>query len=156
MSNYDRKRYLLRLFICSFGILVLVGVSAEAKLLNIRLVELIEKSDFIAYGETMDGMSTPAKVLFRPEKTLKGKALPAGEEISLCNQPEEVESYDLRKMRTHYVVFASKKWRCYKPVHGASSIVEVADGIAHTFAIADQPAGQPFDEFIKKIQSHLK
>lgn len=140
---------------CGLGAFLLVAISAQAKLLNIALVDLVKRSDLIAYGETTTATSKPTRVSFRPKQILKGDASLSDGDIVLCNEPGEVESYDLRKMQTAYVVFAAKGWRCYKPVHGTSSIVQVADGAARTFAIADQPTGQPFEEFVRKIQSYV-
>lgn len=150
MATNVRRRNLVAIWgTCG---LALAASFAQARLLDIKLADLVEKSDFIAFGESTSTTSTPSRVSFRPKQVLKGKAAVNGGEIILCNEPDNIESYDLRTMKGAYVVFAAPKNDCYQPVHGASSIIEVEDGIARTVSIIDQPSSQPLHTFFEKIQ----
>lgn len=146
-AKNQRGNLVMALRICA---LILAAAYAHARLLDIKLADLVKKSELIAYGETTTTVSTPSRVSFRPREILKGK--PPSGEIVLCNEPHNVESYDLRTMKVPYVVFAANEGDCYRPVHGASSIIEVDDGIARTVSIIDQPDGQPLQTFLEKIQ----
>jgi hypothetical protein len=137
-----------------FLVALFVPTSGETKLLHIKLAELVDKSQFIAVGRTIRSAAAPSKVLFQPKEILRGKMLEGGD-IVLCNQPDDVESYDLRELEGLYVVFASFEVRCYRPVHGVSSVIRMTDGVAWTVGIYDQPESQPVQEFLGKVKTYL-
>ena len=90
---------------------------------------------------------------FRLLRVLKGATnKEKGQEILLCNDPDEPESYDLRRLKTNYFVFASKCGDCYGPVYGLRSVIKVVAGNAETFAVKDQPTSQALEGFTNKIR----
>ena len=143
-------RHLTRFLSISFVLIAWSG-AALAKLTNISLAELVEGSTVIAYGRSVtDGKSSPL-VVFQTETLLKGPREAAQKTLRICNDPADVESYDLSKVSEPYVVFATGGKDCYTPIHGLRSVVQVREGIALTGNISDQPQEQPVTAFIKKV-----
>jgi hypothetical protein len=140
--------------------------AVTARLPDTTLAELVQEADLVAYGETRlpdsrslersvsDGAKT---VTFAPKLILKGADLMPGQTaIMLCNDPKNTEAYDLSKLPLTYFVFASKQDGCYQPILGVRSVVKVADGLAYTVAIKDQPERQAYESFIERIKSSVK
>ena len=141
---------------------MLLAGAIFARLPDVTLAELVMNSDFIAYGANgnvpsksgKDGVSagTPT-VLFAPTLILKGvHETSRNESIVLCNEPNDVESYDLSSLPLSYFVFATKSGNCFRPILGVRSVVKVANGIAYTVAIADQPERQDYSAFVATVR----
>jgi hypothetical protein len=138
--------------------ILLVSGSSLAKLVYITLEELVQTSVLIAYGKSAvdaDGSSARGYtvVLFEPSVVLKGVASAKDARIPICNDPDDVETYDLRSVRGPYIVFAMLSESCYAPVRGIRSVVLVNDAMALTGNIEGQPRSQAVTVFLEKVRA---
>jgi hypothetical protein len=131
-----------------------------AELIPMTLKGLVQEATVIAYGSSVPRSAVPPKasstVRFQPVSVLKGKSLVKDEPIEVCNDPSDIESYDLRQFVEPYIIFATKARGCWMPVRGMISVVPIkADGAA-TWRIQGEPAAQPFTAFLMKITSLVR
>jgi hypothetical protein len=151
---YDQFVRLRALLKHGFIGLIVVCAPLSAKVIDITLAELVQKSELVACGRTAKPAKKRAEstVLFSPITVLKGQQIVRDQKIYLCKMPASSESYDLSTIEEDYIVFASLDGRCYRPVHWISSIIMAKDDLVKTSAIADQPEYQALSDFIQKIQ----
>jgi hypothetical protein len=145
-------RLVFRLLVQGIFCIVIFAGSANARLLDITLSELVQRSTFIAVGRT-EGQQSNNVVNFAPSRVLKGKR---SSHIHLCNSPDDSEAHDLSKLRGNYLVFAQASEGCFQPVHGISSVLIFDGDSVTTVAIADQPAKQSVSSLIEKVQELIE
>jgi hypothetical protein len=129
-----------------------------AKLISVSLEKLVDDSDLIAYGHTVGGTVSsapggPRTVSFEVASFLKEMGLSGRKRVRLCNDPEDVESYNLSKVEGAYVVFAKSSGTCFRPVLGLRSVVQTDGHFALTGNIAGQPERQEISSFLAKVKS---
>lgn len=153
------KRFKERLGTCVLTFTFLVGCGAAlARVIDITLKELVQRSSYIAYGRSVISVANgfhedSKKVRFQPISVLKGKRLADDQKVTICNDPHDVESYDLRVIDQPYVVFARTTDECHLPIQRLRSVVKVDGDTALTRNIADQPETQSLSVFLKKVES---
>lgn len=142
----------------AIGLLVLlISQLALAKLIPIKLIELVQESSLIAYGrsvteQTRASSGKTAVTWFEPVSILKGKPLASGKRIAICDSSkDDAESFNLTKTSSSYFIFAKQSDQCYDPVRAMFSVVFVKDDIAETGRISGEPETQPLSGFVKKI-----
>jgi hypothetical protein len=133
--------------------LLAVSAGATAKLVDMKLSELVALSEVIVYGRvTSPDKGAEGTITFVAERVLKGAAVHKGMSVAICNAVDDSESLDLRAVHKRLVVFAKPDGPCFRPVHGISSTIIVSKGVAATAAIVDQPSQQPLSDFLEKIR----
>lgn len=136
------------------------STDSMARMRDVTLDKLIEKSDQIMYVEKVSGApsgihnidDTPV-VTFKTLLVLKGEQKKL---VSVCNRQYSDEWLNLEEIEVPVVIFASMKGACYEPVWGHRSIVGSKNGIAYTASIFGQPEEQYLKGFLGKIRSLLK
>jgi hypothetical protein len=131
-----------------------------AKLVSIRLEKLVNDSDVIVYGRTMREGEATARVpgglrmvSFEVTLVLKGESLKGKKRVQICNDPGDIESYDLGKVVGSYVVFTKSSGGCFRPVLGLRSVVQTEGHFALTGNIADEPQQQDINSFLTKVKA---
>ena len=153
-----RKARLALLIVVALGLSAIFS-PAHAKLASVELMQLVEESTFIAYGKTQKvDRETLGKrgyvVRFKPEVILKNTQNEHWELVPLCNDLDDVESYDLRTYKEPYIIFASKQHApCLFPVWGMYSVIATEGGQALTSSIYGQPKKQALSTFMDKIRT---
>ena len=149
----------IRLYLALFTVVLLVNSTMSlAKLVNIRLEKLVNDSDLIVYGRTIresaGGVSGGLRTgSFEVTSVLKGASLEGRKRVQICNDPGDIESYDLGKVVGFYVVFTKSSGDCFRPVLGLRSVVQTEGHFALTGNIADEPQQQDINSFLTKIKS---
>ncbi len=151
----------LELALILFTMLLCIAPSnaAYAKLEEFTLAELVNESTFIAYGITVkeygksDNPVSGYLVKFKPIIVLKNSQDEKVDSISLCNDLNDIESYDLRLFEDPYIVLAKRIGRCFMPVNGHYSTIGAENNLAITFGISDQPEKQELNNFMDKIKA---
>ena len=118
-------------------------------------------SDLIFYGETTHREDiTHGRnvyiVRFKAESLLKEPEGLASGDIPVCENSSFQDTINLGKNPGAFVIFAKRRGPCFSPVAGYKSIIPVADGVARTGAIDEQPETERLDAFIAKIGILLK
>jgi hypothetical protein len=90
-------------------------------------------------------------IQFEPLSILKGGAISEGKGLQICNDPNDVEAYDLSSADGTYIIFAIAAHGCYAPLHGVRSVIRIQDGAALTGNIEGQPETQLLSVFLRKI-----
>lgn len=135
---------------------VMVWSAASAKLTNISLDELVSGATLIAHGRVVGALKSNSHYIqFQPLSILKGGAIGEGEDLQLCNDPTDVETYDLSSADGNYIIFAIAAQGCYAPLHGVRSVVRIQDGAALTGNIEGQPETQLLSVFLRKIAAAM-
>jgi hypothetical protein len=149
----------IRLYLALFTVVLLVNSTMPlAKLVNIRLEKLVNDSDLIVYGRTIreatgsvaGGLRT---VSFEVTSVLKGASLEGRKRVQICNDPGDIESYDLGEVVGSYVIFTKLSADCFRPVLGLRSVVQIDGHFALTGNIENEPQRQDINSFLTKVKS---
>jgi hypothetical protein len=141
------------------AVLLMGSHAAFAKLFEIDLKDLVNESTLIALVRPIGKAPNPSPestriaVSFKMISVLKGASLGKGDQIQLCNHPQEIESYNLEDIDEEFMVFAKPGAGCFQPILGYRSFVMMEGGVAVTGNIADQPERQGAGAFLKKVKS---
>lgn len=156
-----RGMYWKILLIVAISALLSTAISSKAyaKLAYVELAELVEKAAYIAYGNTVKEYGKSEEetsgyiVLFKPNIVLKNTQDEKKDFVPLCNDVNDIESYDLRLGDDPYFVFATREGRCLMPVWGINSVISVNEDIVYASNIEDQPEKQEVNDFMNKIKA---
>ncbi|HEU4878956.1 MAG TPA: hypothetical protein VFT21_05865 [Gemmatimonadaceae bacterium] len=158
MNTSSKKAALMALVLAP---LVLAATSSlHAMVVRTTLGELVEQSELVMYGVTTTHQDDQAArdestVWFKSESLLKApKGLPSGD-IPICEDSARSDTINLREYPGSYVVFATKRGKCFAPVAGYKSLIPVNEGVARTLDIDEQPRTEPLDVFFAKIRKLL-
>jgi hypothetical protein len=130
--------------------------AASAKLTNINLDELVSAATLIAHGRVVGtSKGNSHYIQFEPLSILKGGAIGEGEDLQICNDPNDVEAYDLSSADGNYIIFAIAARGCYAPLQGVRSVIRIKDSAALTGNIEGQPETQSLSAFLRRIAAAM-
>jgi hypothetical protein len=144
-----------RLLVLAVAAPALNPLTSLARTIDIRLRELVRSSEYIALGKSSSSGDS-GRVLFQAIDVYKDVRRVGSKRLVFgCPFDGNSESYDLSTFEYSYVLFAIVRSGCLEPAHGISSVVAIADGVAYTHQIADQPDEQLVSLFARSIREAL-